>query len=99
MDYLNSIPASIFEFVGIVAGLTACFVILIQLIKEYKSNAPSSLSNTFLIGWLFIYAFWGLYGVRFDTLALWLTNAIAVNLQIALCVIVFRKKARQSKID
>lgn len=99
MDFLNSIPASIFEFVGIIAGLTACLVILIQLIKEYKSNVPSSLSNIFLIGWLFIYAFWGLYGVRFDTMALWLTNAIAVSLQIALCVIVFKKKVRQPKND
>ncbi|MBY5959689.1 hypothetical protein KUV50_16160 [Membranicola marinus] len=97
MNYLDSIPAALFEFVGIIAGLTACFVILIQLIKEYKSSAPSSLSNTFLIGWLFIYAFWGLYGVRFDTMALWLTNAIAVSLQAMLCVIVFRKKARHSR--
>ena len=99
MDFLDSIPGAVFEFVGIIAGLTACFVILIQLIKEYKSNAPSSLSNTFLIGWLFIYVFWGLYGVRFDTMALWLTNAIAVSLQIALCAVVFRKKARQTEKD
>lgn len=99
MDFLDSIPATLFEFVGIIAGLTACFVILIQLIKEYKSNAPSSLSKTFLIGWLFIYAFWGLYGVRFDTMALWLTNAIAVSLQTALCVVVFRKKARLAAKD
>lgn len=99
MDYLKSIPAPLFEFVGIIAGLTASFTILIQLIKEYRSDAPSSLSNAFLIGWLFIYVFWGLYGVRFDTVALWLTNSIAVILQTILCVIVFKKKALKPNRD
>lgn len=94
MDYIKSIPASSFEFIGIIAGLVGCFVVLIQLIKEYKSRKPSSLSSIFLIGWLFIYAFWGLYGIRFETIALWLTNAIAVVIQTSLCVVVFRKRKR-----
>lgn len=92
VDYLKSIPASLFELIGVIAGLTGCLVVLIQLIKEYKSNDPSSLSTIFLMGWLFIYAFWGLYGVRFETIALWLTNAIAFVLQIILCAVVFKKK-------
>ncbi len=95
VEYINAIPASLFESIGIVAGLTACFVLLIQLIKEYRSTTPSSLSNTFLIGWIFIYAFWGLYGVRFEALALWLTNGIALLLQIILCVVVFSGKNRK----
>lgn len=97
MGYIKSIPASSFEFIGIIAGLAGCFVVLIQLIKEYKSDKPSSLSSTFLIGWLFIYAFWGLYGIRFETIALWLTNAIAVVIQTSLCVVVFKKRKRASQ--
>lgn len=91
MDFLHFIPASLFETIGIFAGLTACFVVAIQVWKEYKSNLPSSLSLSYVIGWVFIYAFWGLYGIRFETVALWLTNGIAVILQIALCIIVIKK--------
>ena len=91
MDFIKSIPASLFELVGVVAGLAGRMTVLIQLIKEYKSSVPSSLSTFFLIGWLFIYAFWGLYGVRFETIALWFTNAIAFVLQILLCAVVFKK--------
>ncbi len=92
MAFLDSIPASLFESIGVVAGLTACFVLLVQLVKEYKSAEPTSLTKTFLFGWIFIYAFWALYGLRFETVALWFTNAIALSLQIALCVVVFTKK-------
>ena len=95
MDFIKSIPASTFEFVGVIAGLAGCFVVFVQLIKEYKSNEPSSLSTTFLIGWLFIYMFWCLYGIRFDTIALWLTNAIAVVIQTSLCLVVFKKRRRR----
>jgi len=97
MEYIKSTPASSFEFIGIIAGLAGCFVVLIQLIKEYKSDKPSSLSSTFLIGWLFIYAFWGLYGIRFETIAIWLTNTIAVVIQTSLCVVVFKKRKQASQ--
>ncbi|MBC6999372.1 hypothetical protein [Cytophaga sp. FL35] len=95
MDYLMSIPADLFEVIGLIAGFSACFVVLIQVIKEYRSTAPSSLSKTFLIGWLLIYTFWLLYGIRFETIALWLTNAIAICLQSALCLVVFRKNHKK----
>tara|TARA_R110002049_G_scaffold47596_2_gene137133 strand:+ start:289760 stop:290059 length:300 start_codon:yes stop_codon:yes gene_type:complete len=94
-DFLRSIPASLFELIGIIAGLTGCLILLIQLIKESKSNNPSSLTTAFLMGWLFIYAFWGLYGMRFETIALWFTIAIAFVLQLILCTVVFKKKIRQ----
>lgn len=92
MDYLYAIPASLFELIGVFAGLTACFVLLVQLRREFYSLNRSSLSRTFLIGWIFIYAFWGIYGVRFDAVALWFTNALALSLQAILCLIVFRKQ-------
>ena len=92
MNVLQFIPEPIFEAIGICAGLTACIVVAIQVWKEYKSTLPSSLSMGYVIGWVFIYAFWGLYGIRFETIALWLTNGIAVILQIALCMIVIKKR-------
>ena len=91
MNLLEFIPVEIFEICGILAGLSACFVVAVQVRKEYISKLPSSLSTIFLFGWLFIYSFWGLYGIRFDALALWLTNGIAFLLQIALVIVVLRK--------
>ena len=91
MNALDFIPASLFEAVGIIAGLTACLTVAVQVRKEYFLKRPSSLSWTFLIGWVFIYGFWCLYGIRFGALAIWLTNGIAVILQIALFIVVFRK--------
>lgn len=92
MDFLYHIPESIFETIGVIFGFGACFVIAIQVYKEYRSNTPSTLSLGFLIGWIFIYLFWGLYGVRFGAMALWLTNGIAVIVQTALLVIVLKKR-------
>lgn len=92
MNFLRFIPASLFETIGVFAGLGACFIVALQVWKEYKSKIPSSLSLGYVIGWVFIYAFWGLYGIRFETVALWLTNGIALILQIALSVIVIKKR-------
>ena len=97
MDFLNLIPESAFETVGVFAGLAGCFVIGIQVRKEYKTKMPSSLSMGFIVGWIFIYFFWGLYGVRFGTIALWFTNSIAVILQILLFVIVIKKRKKISE--
>jgi len=91
MNILDFIPVSAFEVMGIVAGLSACFVVSVQVRKEFLSDTPSSLSKVFLFGWLLIYTFWCLYGIRFDAVALWLTNAIAVVLQILLCIVVIKK--------
>lgn len=91
MDFLHFIPATLFETIGVFAGLMGCFVITIQVWKEYKLQLPSSLSLGYVIGWVFIYLFWAFYGIRFETVALWLTNSIAVILQITLCVIIVKK--------
>ena len=91
MNFLDFIPVSAFEAMGIVAGLSACFVVSVQVRKEYISKSPSSLSKVFLFGWLLIYMFWGLYGIRFEAVALWLTNGIAFILQILLCIVVLKK--------
>jgi uncharacterized protein with PQ loop repeat len=97
MNFLDFIPEYVFEFVGLIAGFGASFVIAIQVYKEHKSDEPSSLSLGYLLGWGGIFIFWGLYGVRFDALALWLTNGIAVILQTILCVVIIKKsRASQS---
>lgn len=99
MNFLDFIPTTAFESLGIFAGLTACFVVAIQVRKEYISKSPSSISTPFLFGWIMIYAFWGLYGIRFEAVALWLTNSIALILQTLLCFVVLRKKRIHSSYD
>ena len=91
MNFLEFIPAPVFEAIGTVAGLAACSVLLIQIIKEYKSKEKSSLSMPFVVGWIFIYFFWELYGLRFNTVALYITNGIAIVLQVSLLIIIKRK--------
>jgi uncharacterized protein with PQ loop repeat len=90
--FLFDISESIFETLGVIFGVGACFVIALQVHKEKTSAKPSSLSMGFLVGWIFIYLFWGLYGLRFNAVALWLTNAIAMVLQIAMFIVVVKKK-------
>jgi uncharacterized protein with PQ loop repeat len=91
MTFLDFIPATIFETIEIIAGLSACFVLFIQLYKEFKSDEKSSLSMVFVVGWIFIFFFWALYGIRFYALAIWMTNSIAFLLQIALLIVVRKR--------
>ena len=74
------------------AGLTACATVTIQAVKEWRDKAPSSLALPYVIGWLFIFSFWLLYGIRFRAMALYLTNTIAVILQSFLIFAVLRKR-------
>lgn len=92
MNFLDAIPEYIFESIGFIAGISACFVIAIQIVKEYKSTQPSSLSNGYIIGWGIIFVFWGLYGIRFDAMALWITNGVATLLQSVLFIVVAKKR-------
>lgn len=94
MSFLDFIPEYVFEIIGAFAGFAACFVITLQIIKEYKSEKPSSLSFGYTVGWGIIFLFWGLYGVRFNAIALWLTNGIAVILQAVLYIITHRKNKK-----
>jgi uncharacterized protein with PQ loop repeat len=72
------------ERVGLGMGLLACASIASQLVHELSSRAPSSLSPPFLFGFAFVYAFWFFYGLRFRRIAVWLSNGIAVVLQLLL---------------
>lgn len=91
MDFLDFIPSHVFEAIGTVVGLLACGVVAVQVGKEWHDKSPSSLTLTYVVGWLFIFSFWLLYGIRFRAVAMWLTNSIATVLQLALLVAVLRK--------
>ena len=72
------------ERAGVAMGLLACASIASQLVHELSSPSPSSLSWPFLLGFAVVYAFWCLYGLRFRRPAIWLSNGIAVVLQLLL---------------
>lgn len=97
MNFLDSIPEYIFETIGFIAGIFACFVIAIQIFKEFKSEESSSLSYGYIIGWGIIFIFWGLYGIRFDAKALYITNGVGTILQIILLLVVLKKRRVQKK--
>ena len=99
MNFLDFIPESIFEIIGSLTGFASCFVITIQIRKEYRSQTLSSLSSSYTIGWGIIYFFWGLYGIRFNAIAIWLTNGIAVVLQLILYIVTRRKMTNKNLIE
>ena len=91
---MDSVPERVFEVVGILVGLATCLVILFQFIKELRDPSPSSMGVTYVIGWLFIFIFWFMYGVRFHAMAIILTNSVATVLQMGLLAVVFHKRKK-----
>ncbi len=90
-DAANARPAparseTIWEVAGTLAGLSCCVFIVLQIISEWRATQPSSLSMGYLGGFLGVFAFWTLYGLRFKRTAIWLTNGIAVVLQVLLII-------------
>ncbi len=94
MNFLDSVSPALFETLGLVAGLSGCLVLLVQVIKEYRSPEKSSLSMVFIIGFFLIYLFWTFYGIRFHTIALLVTNSIATLLQSTLLIVVVKKNKK-----
>lgn len=92
MDFLDFISLTVFEVLGTLVGLAACFVIALQVAKEWRDPKPSTLAITYVLGWALIFVFWLLYGIRIRAFAMWFTNAIAASLQMALLVVVLRKR-------
>jgi uncharacterized protein with PQ loop repeat len=91
MDFFYQIPTQYFETAGLIVGLGANFVISLQVYKEYKSTQISSLSKGYVIGWWLIFVFWFFYGLRFDALAITISNGLATLIQTVLVFIVFKK--------
>ena len=67
---------------GVLVGVVACGTIGYQVLHEWRTTAPSSVSIWFVVGFLFVYLFWFLYGVRFGRRGIWLPNAVAAVLQV-----------------
>ncbi len=88
---LNKIPEKYFEMAGTAFGLIACLSIAAQVYKEFTTDTPSTVSFFYASGFLLIFVFWSIYGLRFKRPALWLTNGIAVVMQILLLVAILRK--------
>lgn len=86
-----TIPERVFEWLGLCVGTIGPVLILSQIRAEWINPQPSTISPLYLAGFLVIYFFWFLYGLRFRRVAVWLGNAIAVVLQAALLAIVLWK--------
>jgi hypothetical protein len=85
------IPDQYFEVAGTTFGLLASATIATQIWAEYSSSRPSTISTAYAAGFLAIFVFWTLYGVRFNRVALWLTNGIAVLTQALLLLVILLK--------
>ena len=84
----NALP---WEIAGTLAGLVGCLCVAMQIFKERSSKDRSSLSLGYTVGFLLIFVFWTLYGLRFRRPALWVTNGIATLLQAVLIVVTISK--------
>ena len=84
----REIPEKYFEMAGVGIGFVGPTLIILQIRAELIRTTPSTLSLGYLTGFLVIFLFWFLYGVRFRRLAIWFGNALGVILQLILIGIV-----------
>ncbi len=85
---LSRIPEKVFEVAGVVIGFIGPILIALQIRVEWLSQTPSSLSPAYLGGFLLVYFFWFLYGVRFNRFAVWFGNLMGIILQTILLILV-----------
>ena len=85
---LERIPGKYFEAIGTLIGFLASLSIAAQIYAEHSSHAPSTISGIYASGFLAIFLFWTLYGLRFKRPALWITNGIAVLTQTLLLMVI-----------
>ncbi|MDA3923119.1 MAG: hypothetical protein PF904_00275 [Kiritimatiellae bacterium] len=85
---LRDIPEKYFEWAGIGIGFVGPVIITLQIRAELASTTPSTLSFGYLSGYLVIFFFWFLYGLRFGRIAVWFGNALGIILQTILIGIV-----------
>ena len=88
---LREVPERHFETAGMLIGFVGPVLIVLQIRTEWLSEARSTLSPAYLAGFLLIYLFWFIYGLRFNRLAIWFGNFLAVALQSALLALVLWK--------
>lgn len=88
---LSRIPEKNFEAIGVGIGFIGPVLISLQIRAEWLSRTPSSLSPAYLAGFLLVYFFWFLYGLRFNRFAVWFGNFLGVVLQAILLALVLLK--------
>jgi hypothetical protein len=88
---LKKIPEKHFEVMGTAVGFLASLSIAAQVYAEHSSQTPSTVSGIYALGFLVIFMFWTLYGLRFKRPALWITNGIAVLMQTLLLIVIWLK--------
>ena len=88
---LDAISERVWEKLGVTFGAVACATIGHQVVHEWRTPGPSSVSLWFVGGFFVIYLFWFLYGVRFSRLAIWLPNALAAAMQLAFAAVILAK--------
>ena len=88
---LQAMSDTAWDNLGVLIGGLACATIGHQVLYEWRAQAPSSVSIWFVGGFLVIYLFWFLYGVRFNRRGIWLPNAIAAILQVLFAAVILTK--------
>ena len=88
---LERIPGKYFEAIGTLIGFLASLSIAAQVYAEHSTVEPSTVSIVYVSGFLVIFAFWTLYGLRFKRAALWITNGVAVFMQMLLLIVILLK--------
>jgi hypothetical protein len=88
---LRALSDRAWDDLGVLVGVLACGTIGYQVWHEWRTPAPSSVSVWFALGFLFVYAFWFLYGVRFGRRGIWLPNAVAAVLQVLFAATILMK--------
>ena len=88
---LSEIPERTFEAVGVGVGFIGPVLIVLQIRAEWGTDAPSTISPAYLAGFLLVYFFWFLYGLRFRRFAVWFGNALGIVLQTILLGLVLMK--------
>ena len=88
---LRALSDRAWDNLGVLVGVVACGTILYQVLREWRTTAPSSVSIWFVAGFLFVYLFWFLYGVRFGRRGIWLPNAVAAVLQVLFAAAIMAK--------
>jgi len=88
---LRAVPQKYFEIAGTVVGFVASASIASQVYAECTTDRPSTVSTLYAVGFLAIFLFWTLYGLRFGRAALWITNGVAVLMQAVLLFVILLK--------
>jgi uncharacterized protein with PQ loop repeat len=88
---LAAVSDRAWDNLGVLVGVLACSTIGYQVLQEWRTPVPSSVSIWFVVGFLLVYMFWFLYGIRFGRRGIWLPNAVAAMLQVLFAIAVLAK--------